>query len=96
MIESVILKIGKLIEKPKMTEKLLSKPPFRFLHDTITAIINQSSSTTSFGKGLYSKNESDSSMVTEKQSKIDYLDKIISLVGICKVKCLKFKNYVFH
>jgi len=82
MIESVIVKIGNVIDKPKMTEKLLSKPPFRFLHDTISAIIKS----TNFGDGLYSTKENDSSNVTEKQSKLDYLDKIISLIGICKVK----------
>lgn len=85
IIESVIIKIGNLIEKPKMTEKLLSKPPFRFLHDTISAII----SATNFGAGLYTIKESDSTNVTEKQAKIDYLDKIINLVGICKVMNVK-------
>ena len=70
--------LGDLITKPKLTQKLLSKPPFRFLHDIIMEVIR----TTSFASGLYTDIESDSSLVTEKQQKMDFLDKIIRLVGI--------------
>jgi TRAF3-interacting protein 1 len=79
LIGVVQAKIGSLIQKPKMTEKLLSKPPFRFLHDTISAVI----STTGFGEGLYSGDELDSAAITDKQAKIAYLEKIFNLVGIC-------------
>jgi TRAF3-interacting protein 1 len=36
-----------LIEKPKMTEKLLSKPPFKYIFD----IIIETSKKTNYGKG---------------------------------------------
>jgi hypothetical protein len=77
-------KISEIIQKPKMTEKLLSKPPFRFIHDTISAI----TAATGFAEGLYSGVELDSAAITEKQAKLDYLNKIFSLVGICKVSIM--------
>lgn len=80
--------MGGLIAKPKMTDKLLSKPPFRFLHDTISSII----ATTGFGEGLYSGPELDSAAIADKEAKVAYLTKIFTLVGICKVntvaKCI--------
>lgn len=41
--------LDKIVSKPRCTEKLLQKPPFRFLHDLIMAIIMN----TSFGLNLY-------------------------------------------
>ncbi|KAG8000835.1 TRAF3-interacting protein 1 [Nibea albiflora] len=45
--------LGKVIKKPPLTEKLLSKPPFRYLHDIFSEVIR----TTGFMKGLYGENE---------------------------------------
>ena len=82
LIEQTKTLMGELITKPKMADKLLSKPPFRFLHDTISSV----ASTTGFGEGLYSGGELDSAAITDKNAKIDYLEKIFNLVGICQVR----------
>ena len=81
LIGAVKAKIGDLIQKPKMTDKLLSKPPFRFLHDTLSAI----TATTGFGEGLLSNEEKDGAAITEKTAKLAYLDKMANFTGICKV-----------
>jgi len=43
LIDGVILKktqdlLGQIVRKSVLTEKLLSKPPFRFVHDVITSV----------------------------------------------------------
>ena len=66
LIQQVIASIGGLIQRPRMTEKLLGKPPFRFLHDTITAI----TSATGFGEGLFNPDEVDSAQITDKSANL--------------------------
>uniref|UniRef100_W5MRP7 TRAF3-interacting protein 1 n=1 Tax=Lepisosteus oculatus TaxID=7918 RepID=W5MRP7_LEPOC len=68
--------LGKVIKKPPLTEKLLSKPPFRYLHDIFTEVIR----TTGFMKGLYSEVETKSDNVKDKDSKIVFLQKAIDVV----------------
>ncbi|XP_076018108.1 TRAF3-interacting protein 1 isoform X2 [Genypterus blacodes] len=70
--------LGKVIKKPPLTEKLLSKPPFRYLHDIISEVIR----TTGFMKGLYGENEMKSDNVKEKDSKIAFLQKAIDVVTL--------------
>lgn len=65
--------LSKHIKKPQLTEKLLRKPPFRFLHDLITNIIRE----TGFLKGLYSEKDLVSENVKDKEDKIAFLNKLI-------------------
>ena len=69
---------GQLFQKPKMTEKLLIKPPFRYLHDTWTA----TNAATGFGTGLYSGGELDAKSIADKEGKVNFLAKMISLVEL--------------
>jgi len=70
--------LGKVIKKPPLTEKLLSKPPFRFLHDILTEVIKN----TGVLKGLYKADEMNSENVKDKEAKIAFLQKAIDCVGI--------------
>ncbi|XP_057708936.1 TRAF3-interacting protein 1-like isoform X2 [Corythoichthys intestinalis] len=68
--------LGKVIKKPALTEKLLSKPPFRYLHDIFTEVIR----TTGFMKGLYRENELKSECIKDKEMKMAFLQKAIDVV----------------
>jgi len=70
--------LSEIIQRPKLTDKLLSKPPFRYLHDIITEVVK----VTGFAKNLYTDLEMDSANVNEKNQKMDFLEKIIKVVGL--------------
>ncbi|XP_034940122.1 TRAF3-interacting protein 1 [Chelonus insularis] len=70
--------LGKYIKKPPLTEKLLKKPPFRFIHDIISSVIKE----TGFLKNLYNEEELNSANYTDKESKLTYLTKLIDSVKL--------------
>ena len=61
-----------------MSEKNLSRPPFRFLHDIITQLIKR----TGFFKGLFPDELLDSKNVTEKEQKVKFLQAIIACTSL--------------
>jgi TRAF3-interacting protein 1 len=58
-----------------MTEKLLSKPPFRYLHDIFTATMGK----TGWGQGMFQGDELNSKSFEDKDSKLAWLVKVITL-----------------
>ena len=75
-----------LITRPKLSEKHLKRPPFRFLHDIVTNTL-----ATGFAPGLLTEEESDSKQVNTKAGKIAFLEKVARFVGICTGEELDFR-----
>jgi TRAF3-interacting protein 1 len=71
--------LGKYVKKPPLSDKLLRKPPFRFLHDVINTVIKE----TGFLKGLFSDEELNSENVKERDAKVAFLSKLIDAVSKC-------------
>ncbi|KAI4468468.1 traf3-interacting protein 1 [Holotrichia oblita] len=87
VIEKTQKVLGKHISKPVLSEKLLRKPPFRFLHDVVTAVIKD----TGFLKGMYTESELISDNVKERDLKIAFLTKLIDAIKILTEIELKVK-----
>lgn len=67
-----------MFAKPKLKSRLLTKPPFRYIHDIIVAIIDA----TNFFPAYFTGDELDSNTFKEKKNeKLAFLDKLIVLVN---------------
>jgi len=82
-IDEAMRVLQPIFTRPKLRGRLLQKPPFRFIHDIVMAIVKES---TTFPTSLiFSDVELDSSTFKDnKQAKLAFLDKLISLVNSCR------------
>ena len=71
----------KIITKPKLVEKYLSKPPPKYIYD----IIVNTMEVTQFPKGLYSDSELDPEKFKNDQFKNERMDFIQKAVDITKI-----------
>lgn len=76
LIKRVQSSLSKYINKPQLTEKLLNKPPFKFLHDIVTNVIQS----TGYLTDVFTDEEIISTNVTTKETKIKFLEKLITAI----------------
>lgn len=68
--------LSPFISKPPLTDKLLKKPPFKFLHDLITQVIKQHG----LLAGLFNEHDSLSENVKDKEAKMAFLQKVVNVM----------------
>uniref|UniRef100_T1I0X3 TRAF3-interacting protein 1 n=1 Tax=Rhodnius prolixus TaxID=13249 RepID=T1I0X3_RHOPR len=68
--------LTKYINQPPLTEKLLRKPPFRFLYDIIKSVIRE----TGFLSEVFTAEDLNLENVKDKEGKIAFLKKLIAAV----------------
>ncbi|EDQ89847.1 uncharacterized protein MONBRDRAFT_16803 [Monosiga brevicollis MX1] len=84
LVEKTASSLGKVIKKPPLTDKLLRRPPFRFLHDVIME-------STMIMPHLLAGAQ-DSGNIKDKQQKMDFLDKAIFATAFTIGKSLSAKS----
>ncbi|XP_034665396.1 TRAF3-interacting protein 1 isoform X2 [Drosophila subobscura] len=80
--------LGKYIKKPPLTEKLLKKPPFRFLMDVFNSFIKQ----TGTFEGLYTFEEQQFENIGDRDAKIRFLQKMIDAIKLTTKRDLKVRT----
>jgi len=80
---------SKLIEKPKMTEKFLKKPPPRYVFDMIVNTMKA----TGFPKGLFSDEEINvKHFESDKNNRLDFFQKTIDITKIVIGSAIDIKS----
>ena len=64
--------------KPPLSSKLLTRPPYRYLHDIVLALRSE----TSFGENLFNEQELHSAKSTPRNIKISFLQKLIAYTSL--------------
>jgi len=71
--------LGRVIQFPALTEKLLNRPPVQFIQDIVKSVINN----TGFMKGLYPADELEFAYLrASKENKFMFLRKLITIVSL--------------
>ncbi|XP_017023775.1 TRAF3-interacting protein 1 isoform X1 [Drosophila kikkawai] len=96
--------VGKFIKKPPLTEKLLKKPPFRFLMDVFNNVsgsiktpksclmAHQFIKQTGKFDGLYTSEEQEFENIASREDKIRFLQKMIDAVKLTTKQDLKVRT----
>ncbi|KAI2811472.1 TRAF3-interacting protein 1 [Blomia tropicalis] len=71
-----------------VTEKILSRPPFKFLHELTTLIVK----TTGYLRGLFTDEEFSLQNIDTKDAKLAFLDKLIDAIGFINSKVIDVKS----
>uniref|UniRef100_A0A1I8AET8 TRAF3-interacting protein 1 n=1 Tax=Steinernema glaseri TaxID=37863 RepID=A0A1I8AET8_9BILA len=66
-----------LITKPPLTDQLLQRPPFKFIADIVAATVQN----TEYLRELYGNDQLDSSKITDKTAKINFLQNLIDVLN---------------
>ena len=69
--------LGGLITRPTLKPALLQKPPFRFLHDIVTALI---ASPAHYPADYFTSDESNSGLIDSSEKKVAFLQRVIDVV----------------
>ena len=70
--------LGKTVQTPQLTTKLLSRPPFRFLRDVLVEVVRS----TGFLDGLFTEEELTGD-VKDKAAKLAFLQRAIDATSLC-------------
>lgn len=76
-IDRTAAMLSSLISKPRMSHKLLGRPPYRFIHDIVTRLGGK----TGFAEGLLDGDELNPK-TKDRDVKLSVLGKLINMVGI--------------
>ncbi|VVC37989.1 Hypothetical protein CINCED_3A002427 [Cinara cedri] len=87
LIKRVQSSLSKHINKPQLTEKLLNRPPFKFLHDIVTNVIRN----TGYLSNVFTEEEIISTNITTKETKIIFLEKLIIAIETTTSKTVSAK-----
>ncbi|CAO1431369.1 unnamed protein product [Diamesa serratosioi] len=80
--------LGKFVKKPPLTEKLLKKPPFKFIHDIVKVVIRD----TNFLSELYNEDELNADNIKDREAKMKFLQKLIDVVKTVTGRDLSVKT----